>query len=227
MTGSHPSSQVSPPKQWTCSSIGKIKRHSAQGTSFLCTFPQCGSYHSLHLLPIFSLHQAGPQIIPFTQGLSQSAPNPPLQFSFSFFPSCFLCSSHPAPLPPVHATQLFLSVLHVAFAQVVSCAENVHLPTQIPPILLLAPGQRLSPSHPPKRPHPAFLSLWAIALALGVPSMPSAPIVSGHREGHTEHLQTHVPLHAASPYQEHSAWHREYAHRASCRWKWLPKQRYA
>lgn len=70
---------------------------------------------------------------------------------------------------------------------------------------------------PPKTPSFCFPLTVGLSTCPGCPSMPSAQIVSGYREGHTEHLQTHVSLHAASPCQEHSAWHREGAHRASCR----------
>lgn len=136
---------------------------------------------------------------PLTQGHPSSAPNPPVQGSCSFFLACFLHSSAPSPASCPSNTQL----LPCGFAQVVLCTENVHLPTPITPIPL-DPVQRLPPPKAPSLCGPS------IALVLGVPCRPAALLASGHSEGLTDHLQTHVSFNLAPPYREHSAWQRRH-----------------
>lgn len=74
------------------------------------------------------------------------------------------------------------------------------------------PAQKLTPLKAPSFCFPLTVGHHTCS---GCPQHASGPLASGHKAGHTDHLQTQVSFNPASLYQKHSAWHRKDAYRAT------------
>lgn len=167
MIGSHPSSQVSPGNSGPAAPLARYRVSLSSGDLLPLHFP------TVWLLSLPSpatnlLTPPGlPSENPSQRSTSHRASHNLLLTLLSFFPSCFLCSSRPAPASCPCNTQLSLSVRHAAFARLSHVLRmSISLPRSHPFFLLLVRGC-LPPT--PKTPSSCF------PLTVGHSTCPGCP----------------------------------------------------